>query len=360
MKTKYLLIVGAGATVCDTIYVPKSKKPPLDKGFFISLHLNNYSELTTVLGYLKKTYDYNPSQIPDRDSLEGVMAIIYADIYNKKLEKDAVGAFRALIKLFNRRMAETTNDLNPTNQFALYRMICYALDGGLSPDEICIITFNQDLQIEKILEKIDNTSRRQRFGRIFNFPYCYSIPDVDNELTNPTGSSVPIFKSGDPDSSFLRVLKLHGSLNWYSVHNTQSVPKRAILNANRKFQITTRRRIAVDMRVKGKKTKYTFPLIIPPVTHKAGIIPNKIGSVWSEAEVALKNAHNIVVFGYSCPEIDFESANLLRRTIRQNSNLAKFNVIDPNPKVFDRYVELTQLDSLFYFRSAKAYLAQAR
>ena len=121
--------------------------------------------------------------------------------------------------------------------------------------------------------------------------------------------------------------------------------------------ITPRVNIITDMTYTGThRTEYTFPLIIPPVTHKAGILHKEIIPIWSIAETSLKNTHRILVFGYSCPELDFESANLLRRTVRQNKNLKAFCIIDPNSSVFQRYVELTQLDSLHYYTNVDSYL----
>jgi len=134
------------------------------------------------------------------------------------------------------------------------------------------------------------------------------------------------------------------------------ISKNSILNASRDYLITPRARIVPNLTLTTKRKHYTFPLIIPPVTHKAGILHRDILPLWDKAEVALKAAHRITIFGYSCPEMDFESANLIRRTIHQNKNLDEFNIIDPNPKIFQRYVDLTGLDRLCYYRSADAYL----
>ena len=186
MQTKYLLIAGAGCTLSDATTVPKRKKPPLDKGFFHDISLKEYyPEFTIVSNYLQKTYDFDPTE-PTRDSLESVMAIIYADIHNSNLGASAVSAFRDLIKLFNKRVAETTNDLIPTNRFNLYRILCHLIDKSITPKEICIITFNQDVQIEKVLQKIQSTNRIKKCGRVFNFPYCYGIPDSVKKLSRPT------------------------------------------------------------------------------------------------------------------------------------------------------------------------------
>ncbi len=356
MKTKLVIIAGAGSSISDALRKPKIKRPPLDKGFFGSIKNQTYKDLAVVRAYIKKTYRFDPANGTERDSLEMIMMMIYADIHNTRLELEAVPAFRSLIRLFNRRIADTTNNLEPTSHFALYRIVCRELDNGLSPDEICIVTLNQDLQIEKTLRKIQATGRKKRHGRIFSFPYCYCLPNVDDALTQPHASSIPVFEEGDSSELGIRVLKLHGSLNWFSIHHTKAVSKGAILRRTRKQYVTTRRQIG-DMTLSKKRKEYSFPMIIPPVSHKAGILHDSLVPVWEEAEQALAHTHRVAVFGYSCPDTDFESANLLRRSVRRNKNLSEFAIIDPNPLIFQRYVELTELDKLGYYRSASAFLA---
>lgn len=219
MNTKFLIIVGAGSTLSDATRASVKNRPPLDKGFFSNALLVNHPEFRAVRRYLSRTYDFDPSE-PNRDSLEAVMAIIYADIHNPDLESTAVPAFRSLISLFNRRIAETTNKLNPTNRSKLYGIISRALDNGHLPEEICIITFNQDIQIEKVLNKINNTGRGKKHGGVFCFPYCYELPDVDDHLSSPKGS-VSMFTVSDVSSQTIRLLKLHGSLNWFSTHENK-------------------------------------------------------------------------------------------------------------------------------------------
>lgn len=355
MRTKFLIIAGAGCTLSDAKNVSVKKKPPLDKGFFKDAARFNRAEFSGVRKYLLNTYDLDPT-VPEKDSLEAVMAMLYTDIHNPQLEGKAIPAFRQIIKLFNRRIAETTNTLKATNRFNLYRIICQIMDRGIRPEEICVITFNQDLQIEKVLQKIQSTQRPLHCGRIFNFPFCYDMEDYDNKLSIPRGKNISTFQKGDQNDPTLRILKLHGSLNWYSVHNSTIISKQSILSTSRKLHITPRVNITLELTFTRKRTKYTFPLIIPPVTHKAGILHQDIMPIWSKAETALKQAQRILVFGYSCPEMDFESANLLRRTVPKNNNLKAFFIIDPEARVFQRYAELTQLDSLYYFRTPKEYL----
>lgn len=195
MNTKFLVIIGAGSTLSDAIRAPAKRRPPLDRGFFSSAQPLGYREFGTITKYLKETYDLDPTD-NSHDSLEQAMAMIYADIHNPKLEKKAVAVFRSLIMLFNRRIADTNNPLLPTNRSNLYRVIAQMLDNGTAPEEICIITFNQDLHIEKLLDHLQKTGRTKKHGRIFNFPDCYQLDGVRKRLSSPSGDSVEAFSRG--------------------------------------------------------------------------------------------------------------------------------------------------------------------
>jgi hypothetical protein len=63
------------------------------------------------------------------------------------------------------------------------------------------------------------------------------------------------------------------------------------------------------------------------------------------------------VFGYSCPALDFESANLLRRAGKQRSDAPMWTVIDPSGEVATRYISLLGLSQLSYYQYAHDYLA---
>jgi len=210
MNTKFLIIVGAGCTLSDAMNKPIKNQPPLDRGFFKDTSRINYPEFNTIKNYLRNTYDFDPTD-PDRDSLESVMAIIYADIHNPSLSEKALGAFRGLITLFNRRIADSTNRLKPTNRFRLYRIISGALDEGIMPEEITTITFNQDIQIEKTLQRLQTTGRTKHCGRIFNFPHCYKIPDSYDRLSVPPKRAEK-FETGDPSQKGIRLCEEIGDV----------------------------------------------------------------------------------------------------------------------------------------------------
>lgn len=209
-------------------------------------------------------------------------------------------------------------------------MLSRLLANGYTPADITIITFNQDLQAEKVLEHL-SVARRWRAiaDQLFCFPEMYSVAGGTWEaVTGPTRTTPrsDLFPTSPAGANCLRVLKLHGSLNWYSTHTSSTPSRRAMFRPDRRLSLTRRKTIAPDMTLNRKSRRvYTLPVVVPPVTHKSSVLHNALGPVWTLAERRLATADDDVVFGYSCPPLDFESAtswfgrsggDLLRRVYR--------------------------------------------
>jgi len=75
---------------------------------------------------MKDVYDIDILK-PEHDSLEKIMATIYSDIFDPSLDRNASGVFRTVIQLFNKRLADTTNNIPPTRQRYLYRILVHYL-----------------------------------------------------------------------------------------------------------------------------------------------------------------------------------------------------------------------------------------
>lgn len=360
---KYVFVLGAGASIADVVSNPAKSRPPLDRGFFgiTARVLPRDLRLLEVRNYFDHNYGLDVCA-PEHDSVEGVMSRLYPDMFNALLEKEALSAFRCLLRIFTQRLAETTNAIRPTQRRLLYRMLSRLLANDVPPSDITIVTFNQDLQVERTLEALAGTKRWDRYSdQLLSFPGMYSVPAGSWEaVTGPSGggSDRGLFKRGTERDDCLRVLKLHGSLNWYSRHTSSTPSRAAMLNPGRRLSVTRRRTIAPDMTLSKKRTVYTLPVVVPPVNHKTAVVPEVVAPLWTLAEKRLSAADEIVVFGYSCPALDFESANLLTRAQMRRPEGAAFSVIDPNGAIATRYISLLKPTSLTYYASASAYLAR--
>jgi hypothetical protein len=356
--TKVVLLLGAGATVADVATKPRKERPPLDRLFFVEARQTHSSGVNAVARYLRDTYEIDILKAPN-DSLEGVMALIYTDLFNPILVDDALNAFRRLLQLFTRRLALTTNSIQPTNKRLAYRIITHYLAAGVKPEDLTIITFNQDIQIEKMLSLMSTVARWKHLkDQIFAFPHLYQFETTPG-LTGPApGGGVDTFEVGSSAGGCISLLKLHGSLNWVSRHSSATPSREAMFKPSRRISITRRREIEPSMTLQStQRSMYTLPVIVPPVSHKSSVLHQDMGHLWQLAEASLRAADELIVFGYSCPANDVESSNQLRRAQAGRPTRANVSVIDPASSVADRYITLLEAKYLHYYASGHDFLA---
>jgi hypothetical protein len=131
-----------------------------------------------------------------------------------------------------------------------------------------------------------------------------------------------------------------------------------MFNPTRQISITRRRQINPQMTLQStQRSMYTLPVVVPPVSHKASVLHRSLTDLWQLAESRLHEADEIVVFGYSCPPLDFESSSELRRSQSGRATPANISVIDPASSVPERYITLLDAKCLHYYASAHDFLA---
>ena len=70
-------------------------------------------------------------------------------------------------------------------------------------------------------------------------------------------------------------------------------------------------------------------------------------------EKLLLDFDEVLIYGYSCPSMDFETSNLILRSFHQNKKDKKISVIDPNINILKRYSDLADLKKIHYYRHGK-------
>jgi hypothetical protein len=106
---------------------------------------------------------------------------------------------------------------------------------------------------------------------------------------------------------------------------------------------------------KGARIVHMKPVILPPVTGKRGLLHKSLEPVWAAAGTALSEADRLVIFGYSCPPLDFEARMLLGERV-QPTQLKELIVIDPSPSVAARFLPLCGVGSAQVFVSLDNFL----
>jgi hypothetical protein len=364
LKNRQLtIVVGAGSTYSDAydLSLPIDKRPPLDRGFFNNItNSQDRERVDRINEYFKENYGFDILD-EENDAIENAMRYIYVDLFNLSLKEEAETAYNDLLFLYNKRIAETTNHLEPINELNLYKILEHFLSIGYLPENITFVTYNHDLQIEKILEELNQTGKFQRSSTLDVFPCYYQINIDKSAITKPNDprNRIKIFQANFRDSPTIKIFKMHGSLNWYSFHKGDRITHESLADVDRKIWLTQRKEINLDMRVTDRiaqGSKFMFPIVVPPVIHKSEIFHDEIKQIWKHAEKALKSSHELLIFGYSCSPLDFESSNLFKRAIRNNIVLKKITIIDPSSEVLKRYVDLLNPKGASYFINAKTFI----
>ena len=376
---KLTIILGSGSTRAQArAQTPKNRQPPLDQGFYSQLRKpeTGHRLYLAVKSYLQKQYHYDITD-PKLDSFEAVASILYADAFAPRTQSVAYPVFLGLLQYLSRRLALTINPLVPNRRNVLQRILRTSIT-KFGADNVSIVTFNYDLQAERALLNISGTAQMASVA-IFKFPGCYRLQNPNAQRMGRRTHLIPSRKLDDSHDG-VPILKLHGSANWYSFYKDNPPDPDVFLSGGgSRFLVaniglipntgpvtaTTRKKQATSVKGKGAakgppRTWYGFPLIVPPVPHKSASFHSQIKSLWTQAADLLSDADELLVFGYSCPAQDQEAANLIRSTAGRNSDLNHVTIVDPNPSIATRFVELAGVSACSWFHDAGEYLKAAR
>jgi hypothetical protein len=189
-------------------------------------------------------------------------------------------------------------------------------------ESISFITLNYDILLELLLQ----CSISKGSDIVMPTTEMYQYP-----MTNIVSRSGVGLFAGKPDKySYLPILKLHGSINWFwSAHAPSET-------------IYYRRFIPAEDEVLDWDKGVT-PFIIPPVMDKNFLYNHTIIHVlWQKAKKLIQNADEIYIIGFSFPQTDtsirflFQSAleskepkiYVVNKITKQNSKKLKENYIE--------------------------------
>lgn len=193
--------------------------------------------------------------------------------------------------------------------------------------ESWVITFNYDALVEKAFTEYRRRNGEPMLGAIMAHAGLYGIP-IPSLLGR---TQLVLGHEGNPG---LRLLKLHGSVNWrYSGEesagetifdigltpgwNSDSLEAAAIASGLDKI-----------------------PLVIPPTLGKSSFLTNEsIRGSWRLARVALRQAHRVYALGYSFPESDQNTVALVRQAIRDDVKVVVVNTDAETPARYRRLLD---------------------
>ncbi len=145
-----------------------------------------------------------------------------------------------------------------------------------------IANFNDD-KCENDLKNTYSTFKTNMKDKHIDYLNLYSIP-----IAYLKSRTAAVWAGTDYET--YRLLKLHGSINWYYSATKEKTFEQIYLFKGSKEE---------------RESKDLVPVIIPPVLDKTGFFKHStIKSMWSEAKNLLKEAKKVYIIGYSIPQTD--------------------------------------------------------
>lgn len=197
---------------------------------------------------------------------------------------------------------------------------------GSSWDSVAIITFNYDLCLD--------------FAA-----YSYGLPTT-------------YCLNEDERHSGVRVLKLHGSLNWTVCRGCKKVVAWPFREYFTKYSWQFLHDVkSVFLNVASNLNNFEHcksfpgkePFLVPPTWNKTQF-HNEIGPVWRAAARELSNAENVFVCGYSLPRTDMFFRYFWALGGIGQAGLRRFWVFNPDETVRTRFEETLGVAALNRFR----------
>jgi hypothetical protein len=294
---------------------------------------------------MKNTYGIDPTTAGL--GMEEVFNYLYADALSAAPPEGSVEAYWSLIRMYAAAITRTTNVLNGRSRSGAGALIRFLWRRG--QHDLTIVTFNQDLVIENAIEEAIGTTRYASIP--WGIPNCYST-EFEDLYSARSGAHF----STENDQS-IKVLKLHGSLNWVYRARSAEDAKNAIRQPTGAPGCLLRRQVPVELRSRGeRRSVHLLPLIVPPIYEKSAHLRNQLESVWRAAESAFSSAQRVIVFGYSFPGADFAAMSMVRRAFMGNDELSEMFVINPDPHIAGQAGSLTQARAVHAFRDLSAFL----
>lgn len=344
-----VFIFGAGASACyENGYT--DEKPPLQSNFW-RLAFGSEANATmqvrrgSIWNYLSDA-DLYDEQGREKMTVEEVMT---------KVHEDTIAAFASgvgaggtwmqgvhmpitpasLAKVYQDLVllcAQTVNNLSGGNPCRNYG----ALVASLQPDDT-LITFNWDTLLDRALWETGRWQPDTGYGVTFGYI-------LDGKWR---GTPRRVKKSE------LKLLKLHGSTNWlisYVAWNFRDRTRRMLFCPETEHIPVCYFRCTHDLpsyqdlytpsgifrygfppnHPEFETCGYLYPMIVPPSRTKYyDDLPDVLPVLWQEAGEKMRKADEVVIIGYSFPETDLMSWELMDEATKWGK--IRVTVIDPFP-----------------------------
>jgi NAD-dependent SIR2 family protein deacetylase len=200
-------------------------------------------------------------------------------------------------------------------------------------DKVSVITTNWDIMLDNHVHNLLSSEKKPK-GLPFSgvVDYCCYISSLEK---NDDSIKPGLYAIGKGRYN-VKILKLHGSLNWMQCPRCQRLYVKYYKRFNGGYIFDKRycRHCDMNFGVKGEESHLlTTNLIMPTFLKNLNQIQNKL--IWQNAGIELSEATKVIFLGYSLPQADFEFKQLLSRMIRKDAKIEAVLVAKDNPDIYE-------------------------
>lgn len=243
----------------------------------------------------RKALDLWEQRAPDSNIEEFyVLAELLNSLENWSSEEEDTGeAAQERLHCVQYLIAKTLQETvkGEAQQEKIHDLMLSGIQGPLVPATLpsAIITLNWDISLEHAAARV-------------------GLP-IDLGLTE-----------GKANRRALKLLKLHGSLNWLYNHHTETTS----IDSEAKSIVDVWDHAPFhDLMNSGEE-----PLFVPPTTEKLTVNSGPLRSLWRQAQLKLGACRRLVIVGYSFPPGDVQFRMFLLQALQQNSLLESIVVVN--------------------------------
>jgi NAD-dependent SIR2 family protein deacetylase len=326
IERNVLFVFGAGASFADGVPLQKD----ILKLLFESTdkNLSNSDASIEVKEFIQKNFYISNNNYPSLEAIFG-----YLDYFINKNESLGSGYTtakiidirEALIQLIHYVIASSTLNDDEKN---LYRYFWEVV--SVTNKNISIITMNYDTLLDESFDFLYNKVLIDYCIELMNYHHYENIDTFDWWI-NPRNTTST---KDEYDSKIIKIIKIHGSLNWKYCNCCNQV----LLTAwNTKIDLSSMgfkgyiygncaNPETIEFDLVCPLDKNRFETFIVPPSHIKDLSHPVINKLLDESSIEVRKAKKIVFVGYSFPEADVHIKALFKKNIQTDIEI---HVIDP-------------------------------
>lgn len=350
-----LFVFGAGASIAEGAPLQKD----ILKLIFESKdeHINSSNAASKVRLFINENFDISDGEYPTLESIFGYLEYFISkrEGLGKEYTTLRITEIKeTLIQLVHYVISRPAGNRNGT-----YRKFWEVVSE--TNRNVSVVTMNYDTLLDEAFDFLHPYKAYIDYCiELMNYHH-YDDISASDWWVNPR-EPVPVWDGGDPKP--IKLIKLHGSLNWKYCNccnqvlltawdtkiDLNSMSFKGYIHASGENPET--KEFDLSCPLDGN----SFDTFIVPPSHIKDLSHPAINKLLDETAIEIRKAKKIVFIGYSFPEADVHIKALFRKNLKNDSEV---HVIDPflNDSIRSNYKSLSA-QPVFYEKSFEQFVAE--